>query len=86
MKCAYIYLNDEIKFIARINGKLYEVVLFKAESESACEADAEHALLAEQNLWHFRLGHLNVADMKRLIDKQMVGGISNKQIKNQKGS
>lgn len=34
-----------------------------------------------QDLWHFRLGHLNVFDMRRMVKYNMVKGIENVEIK-----
>lgn len=65
--------NNQTVFAAQMNGKLYEVILYKANIQSVCLSYNETN--AEQNLWHFRMGHLNVNDMKRLIDHNMASGL-----------
>lgn len=68
---ARIVLNGKTIFIAELSGKLYEVVLYMANDEYAGFIDAQ----INKDLWHHRLGHLNVADMKRMSEREMVRGM-----------
>lgn len=70
---AYVSLNGKTQFTAKTNGKLFEVILFKNKSEFSCLGN--ECSVDSQNLWHFRLGHLNINDMKKLINHDMVIGL-----------
>lgn len=72
--CAHVSLNGKTKFIARPNGRLYEVTFPVKEGGFAAITNKEEA--GNQNLWHFRLGHLNVNDMKRLVNQNKLNGVS----------
>lgn len=72
---AYISKNNKIIFGARLNGKLYEVV-FHLDNNLFAEYTGEKILQnISQNLWHFRLGHLNIHDMKKMVVHNMVVGL-----------
>lgn len=71
--CARVSLKGKPKFIARANGRLYEVVF--AVKQSGFAAISDRAEIGNQNLWHFRLGHLNVNDMKRLMNQNKLNGV-----------
>lgn len=59
------------------NKQLYEVV-FHVERDVFAGVTGENNLkCVTQNLWHFRLSHLNVFDMKKLVNSQMVVGMGN---------
>lgn len=73
---AYASVNGQTKFAAHANGRLYEVVLHVDQSIFAGFSDENNIHRVSQSLWHFRLSHLNVFDMKSLIDYQMIDGIS----------
>lgn len=74
-KCAYIMLNGITQFVAHQKGKLYEVI-FHIKQDIFAGVAAGHLNGASNNLWHFRLGHLNAPDMKKLISKEMVIGMN----------
>lgn len=67
---ANVSFNGKTIFVAHAKGKLYEVILYRAEREHA-----NVTTNFTQNLWHYRLGHLNVVDMKKLIYRKMVHGL-----------
>lgn len=74
--CATVTLNGKLQFKAYKNGRLYEVT-FAVDDGAFAGISNEHAYGAiSQNLLHFRLGHLNVFDMKKLISREMVNGLS----------
>lgn len=70
---AYASIDNETKFVAHTNGKLYEVILHVDLDVFAGISDKRSL---HQNLWHYRLGHLNVCDMKKLVSRQMVDGLN----------
>lgn len=72
---AYASINRQTKFVAHTNGKLYEVVLHVDKNVFAGISGESNMHKISQVLWHFRLGHLNTFDMKRLINHQMADGI-----------
>lgn len=72
---AYASINGQTKFVAHTNGKLYEVVLHVDKNVFAGISGESNMHKISQVLWHFRLGHLNTFDMKRLINHQMADGI-----------
>lgn len=73
---ATVMKNDAIIFIARAkpNG-LYEVELQIEHSIFAGIAGEKNVNRITQDLWHFRLGHVNVCDLKKMIHNKMVNGI-----------
>lgn len=72
---AIVSLNGVTQFVGKVNGKLYEVN-FQVERNIFAGISSETNLKhATQNLWHFRLGHLNPFDMKKLINYKMVNGM-----------
>lgn len=77
---AYIIFKGETQFIGRVNGKLYEVRFQIQRNVFAGVANENELNKLSQNLWHFRLGHLNVFDMKRMIKHNMIKGIENVQV------
>lgn len=72
---AYIKLNGKTEFVAHANGKLYEVTFQVERNIFAGISDKQSLNNVNQNLWHFRLGHLNAFDMKKMISHQMVNGM-----------
>lgn len=80
---AYISKNNNVKFVARLKGKLYEVVFYLEKSVFAGHTSEKTIQNVSQELWHFRLGHLNAADMKRLIVNKMVCGLEKVNINNE---
>lgn len=75
---AHITLNGKTIFVAELSGKLYEVVLYTANDEYAGFVGGQ----INKDLWHHRLAHLNVADMKRMFEREMVRGIEKLKIDN----
>jgi len=75
---AYASIDNEIKFVACTNGRLYEVMLHVDKNNSANISSEENMRQSSQKLWHFRLGHLNARDMKKLVDRKMADGLSRK--------
>lgn len=73
---ATVMKNDAIIFIARAkpNG-LYEVELQIEHNIFAGIAGEKNVNRLTQDLWHFRLGHVNVCDLKKMIHNKMVNGI-----------
>lgn len=67
---AMVSKNGETVFVASRNGMLYEVI-FQVEKKVFAGIADENS----QNLWHSRLCHLNVYDMKKLITNEMVNGL-----------
>lgn len=72
---AYASINGKVKFIAHADRQLYEVVFHVEHDVFAGVAGEDNLNHVSQILWHFRLGHLNVFDMKKLVNQQMVDGI-----------
>lgn len=70
---AYASINDKVNFIGRVNGKLYEVILHVDNNVFAGFTGKEQLNKISRSLWHFRLGHLNANDMKKLIGKMADG-------------
>lgn len=59
--------NGANLFVGRLNGKLFEVE-FRVEQTLFAELTGEKLLNnVSKSLWHFRLGHLNTHDMKRMV-------------------
>lgn len=72
---AIVSINGVTQFVGKVNGKLYEIN-FQVERNVFAGISGEMNLKhATQNLWHFRLGHLNPNDMKKLIKQGMVNGM-----------
>lgn len=71
----FISKNGKDVFAARRDGQLYRTTFHIERSVFAGIADVEKLNKASQNLWHFRLGHLNVNDMKRMVNQNMVTGL-----------
>lgn len=65
---AKVMRDGEIIFVAQDSGKLYEVNLYADQNAFAGMANRH----CSDGFWHFRLGHLNVGDMKRLSEQNMV--------------
>lgn len=72
---AYAMLEKKIIFVARAVNKLYEVNFSIEKGEFAGLTKAENKTISSQKFWHFRLAHLNMADIKKLVDGDMVNGI-----------
>lgn len=66
---ATVYKDGKTVFAANRNGMLYEAT-FQVEKAFAGVADGDN-----QKLWHSRLAHLNVYDMKKLITNDMTFGL-----------
>lgn len=73
-ECAYVMLDEKLQFIAHKNGRLYEVI-FQLDDDFAGISGDQCDSKISQDLLHFRLGHLNVYDMHKLISRQMVSGL-----------
>lgn len=73
--CATASKNGKTQFVAHAKGNLYEVTFHVDHDAFAGIAGEDNLMKFSQDLWHFRLGHLNVFDMKKLIDHGMVDGI-----------
>lgn len=69
---ATISKDGKVQFMGNRKGSLYEVEFQVEKSIFAGVADVKHF---SQNLWHSRLCHLNVFDMKKLIGQNMVTGM-----------
>lgn len=65
----YAYASIKTKFVAHASGRLYEVVLHVDRSIFAGISGENNIHRVSQSLWHFRLSHLNIFDMKSLIIK-----------------
>lgn len=64
---ADVSLNGRTKFVANANGKVYETIFhMDADGFAGLSGENKSQKLC-QSLWHFRLGHLNTADMKKLV-------------------
>lgn len=72
---AYASIDGRKKFVAHTNGKLYEVVLHVDRNVFAGISSEGEVAKFSQALWHCRMGHLNVFDMKRMIGNQMINGL-----------
>lgn len=69
---AVVSVKGDTKFVAHVNGNLYQVNLNLVRNEFAGLSSEQNST---QNTWHFRLGHLNVNDMKKLVDRNMALGL-----------
>lgn len=67
---ATVSKGGEIVFVANRKGMLYEVSFQVEKKVFAGIANDE-----KRNLWHARLCHLNIHDMKRMVTKEMAIGI-----------
>lgn len=72
---AHISLGDEVQFVAKRNGNLYEVEFHVRQNIFAGIANESNLGKLSRNLWHFRLAHLNAADMKTMTTRKMVDGL-----------
>lgn len=72
---ARISKDGQVQFTANRNGSLYEVEFQVKKDAFAGVADEWSRKKQIQSLWHQRLCHLNVFDMKKLITQEMVTGI-----------
>lgn len=72
---AFVSRNGKRMFAAHRDGQLYRATFYVERSVFAGIADAEGLSKASQNLWHFRLGHLNANDMKKMLNRGMVTGL-----------
>lgn len=72
---AFISKNGKNMFTARRNGQLYQTIFYVERSVFAGIAGEEQLNKASQNLWHFRLAHLNVSDMKKMVNQNMAIGL-----------
>lgn len=66
---ATVHKDGETAFTANRNGMLYEATL-QVEKAFAGIVDRD-----SQKLWHARLAHLNVYDMKKMIANDMATGL-----------
>lgn len=72
---AYASIDGKTKFVAHTSGKLYEVVLHVDRNVFAGISSGNNLEKFSQSLWHCRMGHLNVFDMKKMISNQMIKGL-----------
>lgn len=72
---ATISKDGQEQFTANRNGSLYEIEFQVEKDAFAGVADEESRNKLAQSLWHQRLCHLNVFDMRKLIVQDMVTGI-----------
>lgn len=68
-------MNGKIIFVAHAVGDLYEVEFAVERNVFAGFAGENDLKQANQSLWHFRLGHVNAFDMKKMITNKMVSGM-----------
>lgn len=72
---AYASIDGKTKFVAHTSGKLYEVILHVDKDVFAGVSNGNTLEKFSQSLWHCRMGHLNVFDMKRMISGRMIKGL-----------
>lgn len=77
---AEILLKGRLQFVAHKIGKLYETTFHLDKYAFAGLAGKQESNKFFQDLLHFRLGHLNVFDMKKLISRNMVCGLNQTEI------
>lgn len=67
---AHIFWKNKILYVAKRCGNTYRVDIVLEEKQFA-------GVCAEDNkeIWHNRMGHLNMQDIRKLIGKQMVTGV-----------
>lgn len=82
---AYVSLNGNRQFEAHLNGRLYEVVLHADQNVFAGFSGENKLNKFSQSLWHFRMGHLNAVDMKKMINQRMVDGLEQVRINTDSG-
>lgn len=70
---AVVSINDKVKFIGHAEGNLYKVVFHVDNNVFAGYTGEGNLHKISQSLWHFRLGHLNTNDMKKLASKMADG-------------
>lgn len=70
--CARISFAGNVQFIAKRKGNLYEVE-FQLEQNNFAGMANENDLGSSENIWHFRLGHENAANMK--TTRELVDGL-----------
>lgn len=72
---AFVSLNGKTIFVAHAVGNLYEVE-FNLERDIFAGITGEDNLKSiAKDLWHFRLGHLSVFDLRKMINREMVDGM-----------
>lgn len=69
---AHVSKGGKEKFIARLKGRLNEVTFNIKRNGFAAVADG---IASNQQLWHFRYGHLNINDIRKLADQEMAKNI-----------
>lgn len=81
---AEVSKNGDRVFVAHCSSRLYEVE-FKLDRDSFAGFSGEKIFdKSSQTAWHFRLGHSNAADMKKMVNRKMVHGVEKLIIKNDK--
>lgn len=70
---AYASIGGKVKFIGRVNGKLYEVILHVDNNVFAGFTGEKTLHKISHSLWHFRLAHLNATAMKKLVNRMADG-------------
>lgn len=73
---AFVSKNGKVVFTGRAEGDLYQVE-FNIERNIFAGIASDSVNQATQSVWHFRLGHINAFDLKKMINKNMVNGIEN---------
>lgn len=67
---AHILWKNKVLYVAKRCGNTYrvDVVVEKKQFAGVCAED-------DKEIWHNRMGHLNMQDMRKLIAKEMVTGL-----------
>lgn len=73
---AIVSKNGKVVFTGRADDDLYQVE-FNIERNIFAGIASDSVNQATQSVWHFRLGHINAFDLKKMINKSMVNGIGN---------
>lgn len=72
---AYVSKDGETTFVAEAKGNLYRVVFHVERSLFAGISSTDERNDVAQNLWHYRLGHLNANDLNKMVNQGFVDGM-----------
>lgn len=72
---AYVSKNEKTMFVAEVKGNLYRVTFHIDRNIFAGVTNDVGLNEATHRLWHYRLGHLNAIDLKRMASLDIVDGM-----------
>ena len=82
-KCVVVKDNHQHVIGHCVNGRLYQVGVPDTDDAAYFTTSGMRASAVAKQTWHFRLGHLNIQNVDKLMNKNMVSGmkmITNKNV------